>query len=107
MFSKLCRVAEKKYFIDLFILNKTNIKQTWKLIKDCIGEPKTSTLSNMTLPDGTITTDINLIANVLNNHFNTSANFNSDSLNNKDETSSFSDFLINGTPNSFFFVIDV
>ena len=52
--------------------------------------------------DDTITTNQHLISNILNNHFNQSANFDSQST--SDYNAIHSNYLINNSPNSFFLI---
>ena len=101
-FIKLCRNAEKKYYINQFLLNKNNIKHTWSLIKECFGQQKTPPPSILSQDDGKLVTDERNISNILNNYFNSAANF--DSKLSSHMGNSYADYLNNSPSNSFFLV---
>ena len=66
----LLKAAEKKYYSELILLNKSNSKKMWSIIKNIINRNKEKyTNRRFKLSDGSITNDKKLISNKFNDFF--------------------------------------
>ena len=66
----LLKAAEKKYYSDLVLINKSNSKKMWSIIKNIINRNKRKyTNRRFKLSDGSITNDKQLISDKFNDFF--------------------------------------
>ena len=66
----LLKAAEKKYYSDLILLNKSNSKKMWSIPKNIINRNKEKYIKRrFKLSDGSITNDKKLISNNFNDFF--------------------------------------
>ena len=65
----LLRVAEKDHFAKSLEDNKSNLKNSWKILKEVINTKKNSNSASKFLIDGNYVTDKNVIANGFNSFF--------------------------------------
>ena len=65
----LLRQQEKIYYKDLIEKNKSNMKKTWDVIKTVINKKKRATKYSEFLVDGSLTDDLDVIANKFNEYF--------------------------------------
>ena len=61
--------AEKSYYHNKFETYKSNIKQTWKTIRQLLNTPNNSTLQEYFIIDGVKTSDPSIIAQKFNEYF--------------------------------------
>ena len=68
--NSLIRIAERKHYHQLLENNKNNIKKSWSVLKEIIGNESSTTTCNMELKDGdNIVTNENEIAHLFNDYF--------------------------------------
>jgi hypothetical protein len=77
--NRLLRKTERDHYNSLFLLNKTNIKRQWKILKNVINKQKTMHVPTQFIFGNQIVTDQNVIANKFNKYF---ANVGNDLANN-------------------------
>ena len=65
----LLRVAEKDHYANLFEENKSNLRNSWRILQEVINKKKKSKLSSKFIVDGKCITDKNDIANKFNSFF--------------------------------------
>lgn len=69
MITRLLRWKEKEYYQSQILLNKSNLRKTWIIIKDAINKKKLANCSDKFCFNGGITSDPTIISNAFNNYF--------------------------------------
>lgn len=100
--SHLMKISKTKYYQEYFTFNQSNVKNTWKGIRELISlKPKASVPpSKIKKADGTVTTNVKEIANEFNNFFANIGTKLATAI--PSPARSFSSYLPSLQPNSFY-----
>ena len=106
MVSKKIKSAKKKYYEELFLSMKNNIRKTWKVINSIISNKTNSdkvSIQSLVI-DGVTLTSNEDIAMAFNSHFSSVGKKIDESLPHSDENLSFLDYMSFSTPTNSFFL---
>ena len=67
--TNLLRAAEKRYYFDKIKLNQSNLKNTWKVLKEIIGRDLRKRSKSEFIINNTAVSDSNVVTNEFNKHF--------------------------------------